>query len=308
MRKLLLLFISLLFIANTGNAQRKKMRYALDYGFGLGPSNYLGEMGGKEKIRRDFIWDMKLKNTRWSMNGFARYKLNNYFAVQSSLAYLRIQGDDKLSTNRGRRGRNLNFRNDMLELALRGDVYIYGTNDVGRRGTYRLDFKSYFFAGIAGVLHGPKTAYDGSMVKLRPLQTEGVKYTKVTAALPLGLGFYFTKKRKYRFGFEIGWRLTFTDYLDDVSGLYADHSSSGNATLVALSNRHDELDPSDTSVPSSLYYQPGEKRGDPTHNDTYFYSVFTYSYVLRGRNTFYTQNYNWLFGKKGKHRLVRVKF
>lgn len=301
MKKVLLLSICLLLLSNSSDAQRKKMRYALDYGFGLGPSNYLGEMGGKDKTRRDFIWDMKLNQTRWALNGFARYKFNNYLAAHAGLTYLRISGDDALSSNRGRKGRNLSYRNDMLEMSLRGDVYIYGTNDVGKRGTYRLDFKSYMFVGIAGLLHGPKTVYDGSIVKLRPLMTEGVNYSKVTMALPVGLGFYFTKKRKYRFGFEMGWRLTFTDYLDDVSGTYIDHSSP-------LANRHDELDPTDTSVPSSIYYEPGQKRGDPTHNDTYFYSLITYSYVLKGRNTFYTQNYNWLFGKKGKHRLVRVKF
>ncbi len=307
MKKLLLLSLSLLLLANNSDAQRKKMRYAFDYGFGIGPSNYLGEMGGKEKTRRDFIWDMKLRNTRYSVSGFARYKLNNYFAVHAGMAYLRIQGDDKLSSNRGRKGRNLNFRNDMLEFTLRGDAYIYGSNDVGKRGTYRLDFKSYVFAGIGAVIHSPKTTYDGGWVKLRPLMTEGVSYKKVSMAIPLGLGFYFTKKRKYRFGFELGWRLTFTDYLDDVSGVYVDHSASGNQMLIDLANRRDELG-TDTSVPTSDNYSPGSKRGDASHNDTYFYSVFTYSYVLKGRNTFYTQNYNWLFGKKGKHRLVRVKF
>lgn len=309
MRKLVLILICFLFLADVSDAQRRRVRYAFDYGFGLGASNYLGEMGGKEKTRRDFIWDMKLRQTRWALNGFARYKFNNYIAAQVGMTYLRISGDDALSTNRGRRARNLNFVNDMLELSARADIYIYGTNDVGRRGTYRLDFKSYMFAGFGGVLHGPKTAYDGSMVKLRPLMTEGVSYKKVTAVIPFGVGVYFTKKRKYRFGFEAGWRLSFTDYLDDVSTVYADPTTLSTPTAVALANRYDEL-PADLlpSLPIPQNYAPGSKRGDPTHNDTYFTAMFTYSYVLKGRNTFYTQNYNWLFGKKGKHRLVRVKF
>lgn len=308
MKKLLLVSLALILLVGNADAQRRKVRYAFDYGFGLGAANYLGEMGGKEKTRRDFIADMKLSETRWAINGFARYKFNNYFAGHVGLTYLRIEGDDKLSTNRGRRGRNLSFRNDMLEMALRGDVYIYGSNDVGRRGTYRLDFKSYAFFGIAGLLHGPKTIYNSEWVKLRPLMTENVKYSKVTFAIPMGLGFYFTKKRKYRFGFEMGWRVSFTDYLDDVSTVYQDFSGSGNQMLIDLSNRRPELDADDSTVPTNANYQPGDKRGDASHNDTYFYTLVTYSYVLRGRNTFYTQNYNWLFGKKGKHRLVRVKF
>jgi hypothetical protein len=307
MKKVLILAIILTSFAYTGEAQRKRIRYAFDYGFGLGASNYLGEMGGKEKTRRDFIADMKLAETRWAVSGFARYKFNNFIAAHAGLTYLRIEGNDALSTNRGRRGRNLSFRNDMLELSTRADIYIYGSNDVGRRGSYRLDFKSYAFLGVAGLLHGPKTTYDGGWVKLRPLMTEDVKYKKVTFAIPIGLGFYFTKKRKYRFGFEMGWRVTFTDYLDDCSTVYKDHSTSGNQMLIDLSNRRPELG-TDSSVPTAANYAPGSKRGDPSHNDTYFYTLVTYSYVLRGRNTFYTQNYNWLFGKKGKHRLVRVKF
>lgn len=288
-------------------AMRRRVRYAFDYGFGVGPSNYLGEMGGKEKTRRDFISDMKLSKTRWAVSGFARYKFNNFVAIHGSLTYVRIEGNDKLSTNRGRRGRNLSFKNDMLELAVRGDVYVYGVNDVGGTGRYRMDFKTYIFAGIAGVLHAPKTTYNGEWVKLRPLMTEGVKYSKVAFAVPIGAGLYFTKKRKYRFGFEAGWRVSFTDYLDDVSNVYVDHSASNNQMLIDLANRRPELG-NDESVPIPQNYTPGSKRGDPSHNDTYFYALFTYSYVLRGRNTFYTQNYNWLFGKRGRHRLVRVKF
>lgn len=307
MKKLLLFSIIGLFCLNHVDAQRK-MRYAFDYGFGLGAANYLGEMGGKYQSRRDFIADMKLSKTRWAVGGFARYKFNNYIAAHASLTYLRIEGDDKLSTNRGRRGRNLSFRNDMLELAARADVYLYGVNDVGGTGRYRLDFKTYAFAGLAGVMHGPKTTYNGEWVKLRPLMTEGVKYSKFTFAVPVGLGLYFTHKRKHRYGFEAGWRVSFTDYLDDVSNLYVDHSGSGNQMLIDLANRRNELDPTDESVAGAQNYVPGSKRGDPSHNDTYFYAMFTYSYVLRGKNSFYTQNYNWLFGKRGKHRVVRVKF
>lgn len=304
---LIMLLAGVLFSTQDASAQRRRVRYALDYGFGLGVSNYLGEMGGKDKARRDFLWDMKLGQTRWAMGGFVRYRFNDLIAVHGSLNYGRIQGSDALSTNRGRRGRNLSFRNDLLELGARADIYVYRINDVGRTGRYRLDFRSYIFGGIAGVLHSPKALYNTEWVKLRPLQTEGVSYGKVTMAIPYGLGFYFTQKKKYRFGFEMGWRLTFTDYLDDVSGVYADPSSLSSAEAIALANRRDELG-TDPSVPLPDNYTPGSKRGDPSHNDTYFFAMFTYSYVWKGRNTFYTQNYGWMFGRKGKRRVVRVKF
>lgn len=306
--KYLILTICTALLMNLSEAQRKSSYYKLDVGGYLGMSNYLGEIGGKEKTERPFIWDMKLNQTRWSMGGFARYKINDFIAIQASLNYLRIQCDDKLSTNRGRRGRNLNFRNDILDFAVRGEVYIYNIPDVGGTGRYRLDFKSYAFVGVGAFLHGPKTIYEGSWVKLRDLKTEGqaTPYSKVGICIPTGLGFYFTKKRKYRIGWEMSWRLTFTDYIDDISSVYADPSVLESQAAIDLANRHDEVE-GNPDVPAYGHYEPGEKRGDSSDNDTYFYMGVSYSYVFRGRNSFYSQNYNWI-GGRGKRDRVKVKF
>ena len=48
-------------------------QYNFDYGIKLGATNYLGDIGGQEKTRRDFIMDMKLSQTRWVVGGYARY-------------------------------------------------------------------------------------------------------------------------------------------------------------------------------------------------------------------------------------------
>ncbi|HRJ38600.1 MAG TPA: DUF6089 family protein [Flavobacteriales bacterium] len=296
---------ALLLVAQTGLAQRSSF-YKFEVGGGLGMSNYLGEIGGKEKTERPFVWDMKLNQTRWAVGGYARYKMSNYLSVRADLIYGRIQGADSLSDNRGRVGRNLSFRNDLLEFSGRAEVYMYNTNDVGGKGWYRVDFKSYVFAGIGGVLHGPKALHNGEWVKLRPLTTEGVNYGRVTATMPIGVGFFFTYKRRHRFGWEMGWRMTFTDYLDDISGVYADPSMLPNATSIALANRSDEL--TDAQRPHIANYAPGQKRGDSNDNDTYFFTTFTYGYVFRGKNPFYTQHYSWLGGRKGRRTISRVKF
>jgi hypothetical protein len=306
--KYLILTFCALITVSYSEAQRKSSYYKVDVGGYLGMANYLGEIGGKEKTERPFIWDMKLNQTRWSMGGFVRYKLNDYISIHTSLNYIRIQCADNLSTNRGRRGRNLSFRNDILDLASRAEVYIYNIKDVGGTGRYRLDFKSYAFVGVGAYLHGPKAIYEGAWTKLRPLKTEGQakEYSKVGVCIPVGLGFYFTQKRKYRIGWEVSWRLTFTDYIDDISTVYADPADLSSQASIDLANRHDELN-GDPSVPTSVYYEPGEKRGDPSDNDTYFYMGFSYSYVFRGRNSFYTQNYNWIGGRGARAR-VKVKF
>jgi len=271
-------------------------------------------MGGDEKTRRDFIWDMKIDQSRWAFGGFARYRLNNYFAVNVGASYARIQGDDALSSNPGRRGRNLYFRNDFGELYGRGEVYFFNENDVGNRGRYQMDFQAFAFGGVAGILHSPKTRdASGQWVKLRPMQTEGQKYGAVAVGMPVGIGFFFTQKRRHRFGWEISWTATLTDYLDDVSSIYV---SGLDPSVEAFANRRPELG-DDPGVPSEDNYGVftnvnggvvHNKRGDDSHNDAYMFTSFTYSYLVKGFNTFYTQSYGWLGNKKRGVRKVRAKF
>ncbi|HRF81550.1 MAG TPA: hypothetical protein PL070_15850, partial [Flavobacteriales bacterium] len=44
----------------------------------------------------------------------------------------------------------------------------------------------------------------------------------IGVSVPVGIGFHFTQRRRHRFGMDLGWRTTFTDYLDDVSTTYKD--------------------------------------------------------------------------------------
>ena len=234
------------------------------------------------------------------------------FSGSFHFTYLRIKGDDKLSTNPGRVGRNLNFRNDVKEFAFRGEAVFFEENDVGSRGRYRMDFKSYGFLGLSIFHHNPKALYQGEWVALQPLMTENVRYSKWQFGIPMGIGFYFTEKRKHRYGFEMQYVNTFTDYLDDISGNYADPADLSSPLAVALANRRGELG-DQAGVPEPSNYGPPSlitngKRGDPTRNDSYLFMTFNYSYVIRGQNNFYRQNYNWLSGPKRGKRVVRAKF
>ncbi len=288
-----------------------KAQWLWDYGFALGVSNYLGDIGGKEKTRRDFVADMKMAKTRWNVGGFARYKVHQKLSVKVALDYLRIEGDDKLSSNPARNARNLNFKNDIFDLAVTGQVFFYEDNDLGNTYRYRNGFRAYFFAGVGAYYSNPKTL-DGN-VKLRPLHTEGVSYSPVGINIPAGVGFYFTFHKKHRIGYEINYRTTFTDYLDDVSGNYADPSGM-SAEGAALSNRTDEVSGLDPNFAKNFGYDAAtgttNKRGDKTHKDGYMTMSLSYSYVLRGKSSFYRGRYGHFFGKhrRGKVRKIRAKF
>ncbi len=293
-----------------GGMSFSQAQYAWDVGVHLGGSNYLGEMGGKEQTRRDFVLDMKLGQTRWAMGGFVRRKVNRLISLNTGLMYMRIQGADALSTNRGRVGRNLNFRNDMFEWYVRPEFTIFQDNDIGGRGSYRTDFRLFGYAGLAVFYSNPKGQLDrqGDFFELRPLTTELEAYSAFGLSIPAGLGFHITKKRRHRFGWDFGWRTTFSDYLDDVSTIYARPADLPNSDAVNLANQHASAFALDPTLPGEENYRAGNKRGDPTHNDSYLTMTLTYSYVLRGQSNFYRQRYNWVRGAKRVGRKSRAKF
>lgn len=302
MRKIVILFLLSVFPILSYS------QYLWDFGVHAGASNYLGEMGGKSDKRKDFIADLKLSKTQFCVGGFARYKVNPIMSAKLGLNWNRICGADYLSTNPGRAGRNLSFRNDIIELELTGQFFFVDVPDLGHTYRYRNDFRMYAFVGVAGFYHSPKAYYNGAWTPLRPLQTEGKKYSPVGVSVPLGIGLYFTIDKKHRIGWEFDWRTTFTDYLDDVSTVYADPANLTSAEAIALANRRGELG-NEAGIPNPDNYAPGSKRGDPSHNDSYITTSINYSYIIRGRSSFYRSKYGSIFKhKKYKKRKIRAKF
>ena len=290
-------------------------QYKWDFGAMVGAANYLGEIGGKNKTRQDFILDMKLSQTKGSYGGFARYKLNPDFSIRGSLSWDRISGADNLSTNPARVGRNLSFRDDIYEASVIGQYIFYDVADLGRTYRYSNDFKAYVFTGVSGFHMNPKAQYDGTWYALQPFHTEGEtlpggpkEYSLYQIAIPAGAGFYFTFSKKYKIGWEFNWRTTFTDYLDDVSKNYPTQAQLNIMSPLAqsLSNRTLTNDP---NIPDPRNYGPGSKRGDPKHKDSYLSTTINASYAIQGRSKFAHSKYKTFFkGKKFTKRTIRAKF
>lgn len=314
------IFCFLLFI---GSAAPLSAQYRWDFGVGAGFSNYLGEIGGEEEERRDFIFDMKLNRTQYVVGGFARYKFTPTFSFNLGVNYGRIRANDYNSENPARVARNLSFRNNIFEVSGRAEITLFYANDVSGKGYYNPDFKIYGFLGAGVMHHNPKveyygdlTEFNGELIELQPLQTEGEDYKRWQFTLPAGLGLYFTHKKIHRFGWEIGYRTTFTDYIDDVSTEYVafDDPNSLAAQLAnrttpeALAAAAANAEEYGLDSPNKESFFPGEKRGDPTNNDGYLFTQFTYSYVLKGRSSFYKKKYNWIKRKSRKRRKSRAKF
>jgi hypothetical protein len=288
-----------------------KSQWLWDFGANASVSNYLGDIGGSSGTRRDFIADLKLAETRWNFGGFARYKWRPKLSIKVALDYIRLQGDDKLSTNPARRMRNWNFRNDIYDLGVTGEYFFYENNDLGNTYRYRNGFRAYVFAGVGAFYTNPKTYYEGQWVALQPLATEGYHYRSIVMNIPMGAGFYFTLNKRNRIGFEINYRKTFTDYIDDISGSYP--SKPDDPYMQGLILRTTELKTTDPKLVADnpgayKAHTWGAKRGDSNHKDAYITMGLSYSYVLRGKSSFYRTRNSGFFSKKRKMRKIRAKF
>ncbi len=198
-------------------------------GFGIGTSNYYGDMAPYRRV-----FPSTFKMMRWSVTGEYTRHFSPRFGARASLTWARIAGDDYLMNRSGRQAnqgffvRNLHFRNDIKELSAVG---IYKLVPDGRSYDRRPQFGAYLFAGVALFAHSPKarlpvpagTQEKQRWVALQPLGTEGQGregqeklYSLVGFAIPVGLGLRYKINPKFDIGAELGFRFTTTDYLDDI--------------------------------------------------------------------------------------------
>ena len=305
MKKLLLLSAIFLSIGSL------KAQYDMDFGFQLGATNYVGDVGYAPESR-DYL-DISLRTTNFAVGGFYRYSFTPNIAAKIQVNYLRLSGADSLSDNPVRYGRNLSFRTDVLEAALTGEYAFFTMNDLNRRSRSRVDFKSYAFAGIGAAFFYPYAQYNDRWYYLRPLQTEGTEnaYDEMTISVPMGLGVNFTFNKKIRLGLEASYRMTFTDYLDDVSTDYAADTELPFTESFLFSQRSQEVYLSGDlreGMPDPRYYgynegnQQGAIRGNPDNNDGFFMMQFTLSWVINSGNNFYKSRYGNIVNRKRKRR------
>lgn len=187
--------------------------------------------------------------------GLVRY-INQNIWVRAEMNWFMLQGSDVSANEAGRKLRALSFHSSCEELSAIGAVNLYGT---GRNYVRRPSINIYAFVGL-GILHfNPKADYKGKSYALEPMHTEGVSYSRVVPVIPYGLGFRLRTGPNTNIVIEGGYRKTFTDYLDDVSSKYIATSSSYSDAKNFFINPN-----------PSNGFTAGSKRGDPSHNDSYF--------------------------------------
>lgn len=261
-----------------------------------GTTNFMGELGGSDKSGSSYFRDFEISSSRPLLHLGLRYKILEPLAVRTSISYGWLHGDDAKTENIYRKDRNIHFRSPIVEFSTQVEYSIikekaghrYNLKRGKRFSLQALKVNTYIFAGVAGFYFNPKAKDiegDGKWHALQPLGTEGQgliptrdKYKRFQMAVPLGFGFKYNITRSIGIGLEYGARITFTDYIDDVSTTYVDPAIFGDNELARRL-----ADPSIGDVPGLSAVN--SQRGNPGDDDFYMFTLISINYKLNtGRN------------------------
>ncbi len=295
-KRILLVFI--LILPLLASAQRNK-KYRWELGLDLGASNFLGDLGGANQVGTHFIKDLEISLTRPALGIHVRYRANRYIGYRANFMYGKISGYDALTQERYRHNRNLNFKSNIFEFSTVFEFYIskerpgHIYNYKKLKGWRHIDAQEYGFIGVGGFYFNPKGERYGQWYELRPLHTEGMgfkpdtkQYSLFSVCIPMGLGFKYAINRRWNVGLEYGLRLTFTDYIDDVSTVYVDPallSANMDPATASLATYFANPGGNDISTADNGGINPtwpNQQRGDSVHNDAYMFMSVTVNYKI----------------------------
>ena len=250
------LLIIFLFFACTSRAQQPNFFSRSEIGVHVGTMFYIGDLNQfkpfyKSKLAGSLVY---------------RFNVHSRMTLRFNATYGNVAADDRDARQSLILNRNLNFTSQIKELA-GGLEFHYMPFQFGNR---RYIGTAYMITQI-GVFHmNPKTEYNGEMVALQSIGTEGQNatggtkpYSKYQLCIPLGLGVKLSMGKFCSFNIDIAIRKTFTDHLDDVgTDTYMDAAALdaiNGSDAVALSNR---------SLDGSFQ----GRRGNSTNKDWYVYA------------------------------------
>lgn len=242
MKKIFYLIL-ILTIPLLSDAQKWK-RYRYEVLFGIGYSNFFGELGGGSGKGGQSIISVKDIDFGSSRPAFfvgTRYKLVERFAIKFNLLFTYVSGNDKYSGNIGRKERNESFSSPLFEQSLMAEFSVIKER-YGRRYTMgnirslkKLHINTYLFIGVGGFWFSPKTKVNGIQIEGQNTTfSTGEVYKTYQLAVPVGIGFKYGVNRKLNIGLEYGNRFTFTDFIDNHKDLSPGNKANDNYMLLNL--------------------------------------------------------------------------
>ncbi len=288
-----MLTMAFVVVSSFANAQQWSRKSSLEFGFMAGGSNYAGDLTDKY---------FETEGINPNAGILVRYNPVQRFSFHVGVNYGKLTGYDSwYATDELRTNRNLSFETDFWDFHAAFDLNLNTFDFKQKRGAV-----PYLMGGIAVFKYNPKAQFfyqpnswqnlandnsyetlesrDGDWVELQPLGTEGQetteyndirRYSLTQLAIPVGIGVKFKLNQNWTFGIEYSTRFTFTDYIDDVSGEYAE-SIFLEAQYGPMSKAMADRSPTQNLATTA--------RGDESKTDLYniFGITLTYKIIKSG--------------------------
>lgn len=255
----------------------------LEVGGSAGLMNCLTDLGGKKGKGKNFIKDLRWKTAKPCFSVYAMAMYRDAIGLRLEASFGSVAGYDSIlkdvaASTFGRYERNLSFKSPVNDFQLALEVHPLLFKFYDEREPPR--FSPYAVAGVGYYTFNPQGKLNGQWYALQPLRTEGQGFNEYPDRQPYQLrqfniaaggGFRYEASSFIYLRLEVVQRILFTDYLDDAStnfisdpALFDVYLPAGQAALAKqLYNRRAELIPGQPS-------KPGDERGDPKDNDTFF--------------------------------------
>lgn len=258
----------------------------LEAGITVGPSNFLGDLGGHMGKGTTFLKDNNIPLTKLMIGAFLGYQPNEWLGFRLMASYGTLEGDDNIIKGKGgmeetRRVRNSNFRSKLIEGLFMVELYPtvffeYDQTDIFHK------LRPYGVIGVGAFNFNPQGTdpLSGEWVNLKDLHTEGQgfaefperkEYKLTQMNIPMGVGVKYFLSESVNLSLEVVHRKTFTDYIDDVSTVYVDpdlfywNMPTAKADLAKrMANKTGD------QLGNNTVYVEGNKRGTATNNDAYY--------------------------------------
>lgn len=298
MRKIVLIFFVVFtfnhVVAQFFDATKNWRRYRHEISAGAGISNYMGDLGGIDGNGvKFFLIDLEFSQFKTAYQAMHRYNISPKGAISQRFFYGKISGSDQLTAHPQRNNRNLSFQSKIFSYAVFYEYHILRSrpghiyNLKGTKGTASNPIGLYALAGVGGFYFNPQADYNGQLVNLQPLGTEGQgipgnppKYSLFNVCIPFGMGASLRLPLNFKLSGEFLYYYTFTDYLDDVSGFYFDNDKIrefNGDVAAAMADRSIGGPPGWTTS--------GAIRGNPKNNDGYLYLIFSLTYTIKNKQS-----------------------
>ena len=221
MKRPLLIIILFFLVSQLSEAQLWKFK-RYEVSGGIGPSIFSGDIGGFSKGDNIIgLKDFSFKQTRFNANISAKYRITQSVNARISMSYGLLNATDERGSNEGR---VFEAKTTVFEPALIGEYYFIKNKAensysfVSRGKKFKSMFTSldfYAFGGIGGLSYSVKP---NDKLESNPNGFTSGGYTTV---IPAGLGTTLIFSPDLNFNFEIGYRYSFSDYLDGYTSQYS---------------------------------------------------------------------------------------